>query len=302
VKNLLLVGVLGLLLSSCAGIPHMKDSCTSLIMNEYGECIEEPEAIKLPAYALLLDLPAAEVMPVVAVYGFKDLTGQRKRQDGVATFSTAVSQGVTAMLIDALKTAGGGSWFRVVEREGLDNLVRERQIVRSTREQFQEEGESKETIQPLLFAGIILEGGIIGYDTNMETGGRGARTLGIGHSTAYRRDTIVVSLRAVSTLTGEVLMNVQTKKTVLSVSQGFDVFKFVDMDTQLIEIEDGVTENESVTFATRAAIEAAVLEMIYQGHDRKYWTIDGRHRHPHKIDGGNERHAIEENKDEYENE
>ena len=110
----------------------------------------------------------------------------------------------------------------------------------------------------------------------METGGRGARTLGIGHSTAYRRDTIVVSLRAVSTLTGEVLMNVQTKKTVLSVSQGFDVFKFVDMDTQLIEIEDGVTQNESVTFATRSAIEAAVLQMIYQGHDRKYWRILGR--------------------------
>ena len=226
----------------------------------------------------LENLRPAKVKAVVAVYpnSFKDLTGQRKRQDGVATFSTAVTQGATAMLIDALKTAGGGTWFRVVEREGIDNLVRERQIVRSTREQFKGDEDGKTTIQPLLFAGIILEGGVIGYDTNMETGGRGARTLGIGHSTAYRRDTIVVSLRAVSTLTGEVLMNVQTKKTVLSVSQGFDVFKFVDMDTQLIEIEDGVTQNESVTFATRSAIEAAVLQMIYQGHDRKYWRILGR--------------------------
>ena len=275
-KRILSTVLLVLLMTGCAGIPVMKDSCTTLIMNAVGECIEDPEAIKLPAYALLLELPAAEVMPVIAVYGFQDLTGQRKRQDGVATFSTAVTQGATAMLIDALKTAGGGTWFRVVEREGIDNLVRERQIVRSTREQFKGDGDEKTTIQPLLFAGIILEGGVIGYDTNMETGGRGARTLGIGHSTAYRRDTIVVSLRAVSTLTGEVLMNVQTKKTVLSVSQGFDVFKFVDMDTQLIEIEDGVTQNESVTFATRSAIEAAVLQMIYQGHDRKYWRILGR--------------------------
>ena len=275
-KGILSTVLLVLLMTGCAGIPVMKDSCTTLIMNAVGECIEDPEAIKLPAYALLLELPAAEVMPVIAVYGFQDLTGQRKRQDGVATFSTAVTQGATAMLIDALKTAGGGTWFRVVEREGIDNLVRERQIVRSTREQFKGDGDEKSTIQPLLFAGIILEGGDIGYDTNMETGGRGARTLGIGHSTAYRRDTIVVSLRAVSTLTGEVLMNVQTKKTVLSVSQGFDVFKFVDMDTQLIEIEDGVTQNESVTFATRSAIEAAVLQMIYQGHDRKYWRILGR--------------------------
>lgn len=280
-------------MTGCAGIPVMKDSCTTLIMNAVGECVEDPEAIKLPAYALLLELPAAEVMPVIAVYGFQDLTGQRKRQDGVATFSTAVTQGATAMLIDALKTAGGGTWFRVVEREGIDNLVRERQIVRSTREQFKGDGDGKTTIQPLLFAGIILEGGVIGYDTNMETGGRGARTLGIGHSTAYRRDTIVVSLRAVSTLTGEVLMNVQTKKTVLSVSQGFDVFKFVDMDTQLIEIEDGVTQNESVTFATRSAIEAAVLQMIYQGHDRKYWRILGR-----DIPNNDDEIVIGENKNE----
>lgn len=282
-KGILSTVLLVLLMTGCAGIPVMKDSCTTLVMNAVGECIEDPEAIKLPAYALLLELPAAEVMPVIAVYGFQDLTGQRKRQDGVATFSTAVTQGATAMLIDALKTAGGGTWFRVVEREGIDNLVRERQIVRSTREQFKGDGDEKTTIQPLLFAGIILEGGVIGYDTNMETGGRGARTLGVGHSTAYRRDTIIVSLRAVSTLTGEVLMNVQTKKTVLSVSQGFDVFKFVDMDTQLIEIEDGVTKNESVTFATRSAIEAAVLQMIYQGHDRKYWKILGRDA-PHNDD------------------
>ena len=160
-KGILSTVLLVLLMTGCAGIPVMKDSCTTLIMNAVGECIEDPEAIKLPAYALLLELPAAEVMPVIAVYGFQDLTGQRKRQDGVATFSTAVTQGATAMLIDALKTAGGGTWFRVVEREGIDNLVRERQIVRSTREQFKGDGDEKSTIQPLLFAGIILEGGVI---------------------------------------------------------------------------------------------------------------------------------------------
>ena len=259
-----------LLFSGCAVLNNNSD----LVLTKK---IQTPTILELQSKELY-ELPAAKQRPIIAVYAnsFQDLTGQRKRQDGVATFSTAVTQGATAMLIDALKTAGGGTWFRVVEREGIDNLVRERQIVRSTREQFKGDGDEKTTIQPLLFAGIILEGGVIGYDTNMETGGRGARTLGIGHSTAYRRDTIVVSLRAVSTLTGEVLMNVQTKKTVLSVSQGFDVFKFVDMDTQLIEIEDGVTQNESVTFATRSAIEAAVLQMIYQGHDRKYWRILGR--------------------------
>ena len=140
----------------------------------------------------------------------------------------------------------------------------------------EEHDDKTQGIQPLLFAGIILEGGVIGYDTNMESGGRGARTLGVGRTTSYRRDVVTVSLRGISTLTGEVLLNVQTKKTILSVGAGFDVFKFIDMDTELVEYEDGVAENESVTVATRAAIEAAVLALIKQGDKRGYWEIQER--------------------------
>ena len=265
-----LLGVITLLLiTGCASVPMYNDSCTKGFAKEFGECKEAPEIVQLPTYEKLLNFPPAEQMPVVAVYNFKDLTGQRKRRDNLADFSTAVTQGATELLIDALKTAGKGTWFRVVERHGIDHLVRERQIVRSTRE----ENEDGKGIQPLLFAGIIFEGGIIGYDTNIESGGRGARTLGIGHSTSYRRDVVTVSLRGISTLTGEILLNVQTKKTILSVGGGFDVFKFVDMDTQLIEIEDGVADNESVTVATRAAIEAAVVAIIEQGDERGYWKI-----------------------------
>ena len=125
----------------------------------------------------------------------------------------------------------------------------------------------------MLFAGMILEGGIVGYDTNVETGGTGARYLGIGTTNQYRRDSIVVSLRAVSTLTGEVILNVQTSKTVLSSGQAGDVFRFIDMDTKLLELESGMTQNESVTYAVRSAIEAAVLELIKQGDERGYWKI-----------------------------
>ena len=264
-----IVALLVLLLSSCAAIPSMTDSCKGSGMEFYGECIEAPEIIQLPTYEQLLNLPPAENMPIVAVYGCADETGQRKRRDALADFSTAVTQGCTSILIDALKTAGKGKWFRVVERNKIDNLVRERQIVRSTRE----EHDSDKGIQPLLFAGIIVEGGIIGYDTNITSGGRGARTLGIGTSTSYRRDVVTVSLRGISVLTGEILLNVQTQKTILSVGTGVDVFKFVDMDTQLVEIEDGVADNESVTVATRSAIEAGVVALINQGDERGYWKI-----------------------------
>ena len=256
-----------LLLAGCSSIPipYTKDCKSDLV-----ECIEDPQQVVLPTFEKLMNLPPAESMPIVAVYSFTDQTGARKRRDGIADFSSAVTQGAATLLIDALKAAGNGTWFRVVERVGIDHLVRERQIVKTTREDFDE----TRILNPLLFAGMILEGGIIGYDSNIETGGRGARTLGIGGQTQYRRDVVIVSLRAVSTLTGEILLNVQTSKTVLSTALGYDVFKFIDLDTQLIEIEDGITQNESNTYSVRACIEAAVLALIEQGDERKYWKIN----------------------------
>ena len=240
-------------------------------------CVDEAEVIRLPSYLELLDLPPAKEMPVVAVYKFNDLTGQRKEVPNIASFSTAVTQGGQAMVIDALKTAGGNKWFRVVERNGLDHLVRERQIIRSARQDFaKKNGEEKfKELNSLLFAGMIIEGGVIGYDTNIKSGGRGARYLGIGATKQYRQDVVTVSMRAVSVLTGEVLLNVQTRKTVLSYGKSGDVFRFIEQGTELVEYEDGIGNNESVTYATRSAIEAAVLELIYQGHRRGYWKIEG---------------------------
>ena len=262
-------------------------------------CVEEPTVVRLPSYIELLNLPPAKERPVVAVYNFLDKTGQRKSVTNIASFSTAVSQGGVEMVIDALKTAGDGTWFRVVERNGIDHLVRERQIIRSARQDYaRSTGDEIEDVQPLLFAGILIEGGVVGYDSNIMTGGRGARTLGIGYSKQYRQDAVTVSMRAVSVLTGEVLLNVQTRKTILSYGEGGDIFRFIEQGTQLVEYEDGVGNNEAVTYATRTAIEAAVLELIYQGHDRGFWVIEGNHRHPHGSDGKNDKHPLGENENE----
>jgi len=285
-----LVIILTTLISSCASFPQwseqpqdcsrwdegIKKDVYSAVKKQLSRkyiCVEYPEVVKLPSYIQLLQLPPAEEKPVVAVYNFLDKTGQRKSVENIASFSTAVTQGATEMVIDALKTAGGGTWFRVVERNGIDNLVRERQIIRSARKEFN--GDDAQNLNPLLFAGMIIEGGIIGYDANIKTGGRGARTLGIGFARQYRQDVVTVSMRAVSVLTGEVLLNVQTRKTILSYGSGGDVFRFVESGTQLVEIEDGIGNNESVTYAVRTAIEAGVLELVHQGHDRGYWKIEG---------------------------
>jgi curli production assembly/transport component CsgG len=217
----------------------------------------------------LKSLPPAGRKPVVAVYDFPDLTGQKVETSVGSSFSTAVTQGATVLLIDALKDAGGGTWFTVVERNRIDNLTKERQIVRSTRDEYV--GDNANKLRPMLFAGLIFEGGIVGFDTNIQTGGTGARYLGIGATHQYRKDQVIVALRGVSTDTGEVLLNVQVSKTIYSVGNDVSVFRFVDAGSKLVEFESGMTENEANTMAVKMTIESAVVEIIKQGIERGIW-------------------------------
>jgi curli production assembly/transport component CsgG len=136
------------------------------------------------------------------------------------------------------------------------------------------EGEGANKLKPLLYAGLILEGGIIAYDTNLRTGGAGARTLGVGLKHRYREDKVTVVLRAILVQTGEVLLNVTATKTILSTGGGADVFKFYELGTQLVEAESGSTENEAVNHAVRAAIEAAVYGLVLQGLEKQVWDFD----------------------------
>ena len=212
----------------------------------------------------------------IAVYSFTDMTGQRKPSENMALISTAVTQGGHIWLIQSLKNAGRGEWFQVVERGALDNLIKERQIIRQTRETFGDE----DVISPLLFAGVLIEGGIVGYDTNTMTGGLGARMLGIGASSQFREDTVSIGIRLISVQTGEVLLAISTEKTIWSTQQSTTVFKFLDAGTKLLETEIGYTENESATYAVRKAMDAAVMELIEEGERTGLWEFKDVHTVP----------------------
>ena len=205
----------------------------------------------------------------IAVYSFTDMTGQRKPGDGVALISMAVTQGAHVWLLQSLKRAGAGEWFMVVERIGLANLLKERQIIRQTRETHGD----KDKLKPLLFAGVLIEGGIVGYDTNTMTGGLGARLLGIGAQDEFREDKVSVGLRLISVSTGEILLAVSSEKTILSTRLSATVFRFLDMGTKLLEVEAGYTENESVTYAVRKAIDKAIIDMINEGAEQGLWEF-----------------------------
>ena len=207
----------------------------------------------------------------VAVYQFTDKTGQRRQQPNVASFSTAVTQGAEVFLIKALQDVGQGEWFDVVERTNIDALTKERLIIRQMREAY--EGKNAKPLMPMQFAGIIMEGGIIGYDSGTESGGAAWRWLGIGPSTSYSKDTVTISLRAISVNTGKVLAAVTVTKIVYSTADSVAVLKFMNNNTQAFEAETGLTINEPGTLAVKATVEAAVVELIKEGERKGVWDF-----------------------------
>ena len=260
--------------AGCASVNSARQ-CATLsedYINERGfeanDCPRGPR-IERPTLRELINLPAPRQKAVVSVYSFNDLTGQRATADNMALFSTAVTQGADSFLIDALLAAGNGKWFLVAERGDLDSLTRERQLIISTRNNYDGEGANK--LEPLLFSGLIMSGGIIGYDVNLSSGGIGMRYLGIGLNTQYRIDEVTVALRVILVQTGQVLLNVITSKSIYSAATGLDTFRFTENGTELVEIETGIARNESATYATRSAIEAVVYAIIIQGIEDDLW-------------------------------
>ena len=224
------------------------------------------------AYKDLSSVKAPEGDPVIiAVYDFLDMTGQKKPGGNFASMSSAVTQGSYQLLIKALQDAGDGKWFRVVERSSLASLLQERKLIRTTRQLAN--GENAEPLPALLFAGAYITGGIVGYDSDIKSGGIGARVLGIQANKQYREDIVTIILRLVNVQTGEVVITTTVEKTIVSTSTGSDVFKYFDADTMLVEIEAGYAKNEPVTFAVRKAIEKGVVDLIHLGAQKELWKF-----------------------------
>ena len=280
-KNLLLISLLAVLMSGCAmtqkagqvtGVEHMPKPAENKMQKEF-DLVPPPAGPKLS----------------VAVYQFLDKTGQRKPTPGVASFSTAVTQGAETFLIKALQDVGQGRWFEVVERGNIDALTKERLIIKQMRDAY--EGTKAKPLMPMQFAGIIFEGGIIGYDSGLESGGIGYRFLGIGPTTQYSKDIITISLRAISVNTGKVLAAVTVTKVIYSTSDSIAILKSIEPGGGIVqqlfngstgavsstagifEFETGLTINEANTLAVKTTVEAAVIEIIKEGERKGLWDF-----------------------------
>ncbi|WP_299136120.1 CsgG/HfaB family protein [uncultured Vibrio sp.] len=218
-------------------------------------------------YTDLISLPQPRGKILVSVYDFRDQTGQYKPQPN-SNFSTAVPQGGTSLLTTALIDS---QWFVPLEREGLQNLLTERKIIRAAQKKDKVVNNHGADLSSLSSANIVIEGGIVAYDSNIVTGGAGAKYLGIGGSGQYRTDQVTVNLRAVDVRTGQVLLSVTTTKTISSHEIGFGAFRFVDYK-ELLEVEMGYSQNEPVNIAVMSAIDAAVIHLIVKGMKRGMWS------------------------------
>lgn len=267
IAGLACAAVLGGALSGCA----LLDQNTRSSFSGKFEQPMLPPATQLNTS--LRDVPPPKKRVTVAVYDFPDMTGQFKEGDGYQKLSKAVTQGGSTILIKALQDAGERRWFSVLDRASLDNLLKERQIVTEMRRLYRgEETISADALPPMKHAGIIIEGGIVGYDTNVITGGVGARYLGIGGDTKWIQDVVTVTLRAVSTASSEVLATVTVHKAIASQSLQGGTFRYVALD-RLLEAEAGVTQNEPKQIAVEQAVEKAVMALIAEGAQLKIWSF-----------------------------
>jgi curli production assembly/transport component CsgG len=266
-RSLLAAAACVMALSGCATVGEDgRDTIPSI-----SPLAEIPE--RTQTQLLLQELPPPQRPVAIAVYGFTDQTGQFKPNENGQTLSRAVTQGGGSILAKALQDAGNRQWFTIVERESLRNLLNERQIIREMRERYLGETQiNAQALPAMLFAGVLLEGGIVGYDSNTVTGGAGAAFLGIGARSEYRQDTVTVYLRAVSVRTGEVLTTVTASKTIASKALGASAFKFVAFK-ELLEAEAGFTTNEPDHLALQQAIEKAVHSLVLEGVELKLWDF-----------------------------
>ncbi|MBL4910599.1 MAG: CsgG/HfaB family protein [Alteromonadaceae bacterium] len=246
-----------ILSSGCSSISNLIPPDQSLAVK-----VTETETFKE-----LKALPKPRGMIPVSVYSFRDQTGQYKPQTNVSSFSTAVTQGATSILMQALSDS---DWFLPVEREGLQNILTERKIIRAAMQSMNEEDKAHKKLPPLTTAKILLEGGIISYDSNIRTGGFGAEYFGISSSELYREDLISIYLRAIDVRTGQVLVSVSTSKKILSKELRAGFFRYVSFK-RLAEAEAGYTTNEPMHICVKQTIEKAITELVQKGRKKGVW-------------------------------
>jgi curli production assembly/transport component CsgG len=234
--------------------------------------VEQPSPIvgSLSSTSMALaQLPAPPRRLTVAVYDFPDLTGQRRPTQigSVSELSTAVSQGSSSVVIEALRLTGGGTWFNVLDRTRDADQVRERTILAAT--------SPNTPFAPLPPAEYILNGGVTAFERSVVANNTSAAFLGIGGNKSVVRNFVSVTLRLVRADTAEVIDSVTAYRSIDNNSEGVasrsrlpggiypdSLLSKYPSPSDYLEADLSRSRAEMVQIATREAIEAALYELI----------------------------------------
>jgi len=230
--------------------------------------VQPPSVENQSEFSELSDLaqPISDPL-IVGVYSFTDQTGQRAvLSRNTSEMSSAIPQGLNAILVQELKLAGKGGWYRVVERETISDVLNERRIVASALG-----AEAEQQLPNLLLPGIILTGGAVSYDRKIHEEFRGFGISSVNGNTQVQSDQVGVVLRAVSVQTGEVIETVYASKEVLSQVNSLSGLRVFNTSTLAFEV--GNATNEPVSLAVRQAIASAIVELTRRGIKREWWSV-----------------------------
>jgi curli production assembly/transport component CsgG len=222
--------------------------------------------------------PAAPIN--VAVYDFQDLTGQNKSSYtvGFAEFSRAITQGASVILVDALKTAGSGSWFNVVERGYLDSLLRERKLIQDTYSFLKKD--PRKLIDPLKFAEYIVTGGVVSYDSPIQTGSAAVTLGNYGGGLGGHKDLVTINIRLVRVRDGLVLKSINASRPIITGSATGNATRV--LGRRILDAKGAIGVQEATQTAVREAIEAGVYELVRSG--AATWLWEGRTFSPYGPD------------------
>jgi curli production assembly/transport component CsgG len=247
---------------------------------------------------MLAQLPPAPRQITVAVYDFPDLTGQRKPTPPgavVSELSTAVTQGASSIMIEALKAAGSGTYFNVVDRTRDADQVRERSVIAdstgspSNKPDKKADGKAGSSaananIRRLRPAEYIINGGLVAFERSVLISNSSLAILGIGGSKSVIRNYVSVTMRMVRADTAEVVASVTAYRSVDTDTAGISSHSRASNglfpDTLLtkypspsdyLEADFSGTRNEMTQIAIREAIEAGLIELIDRGNQMALW-------------------------------
>jgi len=258
----------------------MARSICLLLLALLGGCQVQPNLKPQPVIEPV-EVPVTGAQPLsVAVLQLNDKTGARRRGADYSEGSSAVSQGITEWVKYLLLSEPRFDHVSQFDRGVLNQLLTEKQLRDEHQKAVLSQAQARvgngllsdilskaksraENTMLLKPVDYFVTGAVIGYDHSVSSDGQAGAFLGYRAQQSRSADVLYVSLNLVDTRTGQIVAAASSDQVVLTREQRGGLIKFLS-HTDLLELEGGQTERDSVTLALRTALRNCLLTLFAQ--------------------------------------